>query len=128
MNQLTIIGNLVRDPETRTTQSGVTACAFSVAVNRKVNGEDKADFFRVTAWRQLGETCGKYLSKGRKVCVVGPVALSTYTGQDGQMRASMEITAEKVEFLSLKEEAKQEQKPGDVQVFIPVNDESQLPF
>ena len=105
MNKLTIIGNLSRDPESRVTPSGISVCTFSMAVNRKrtQEGQPEADFFRVTAWRQLGENCAKYLAKGRKVCVVGPVSVSTYTGQDGKTRASMEVTAEDVEFLSSKD-------------------------
>ena len=77
-----------------------------MAVNRRrtQDGQPEADFFRVTAWRGLAETCGKYLDKGRKVCVVGPVSVNTYTGNDGQTRASMEVTAEDVEFLSAKGE------------------------
>lgn len=103
MNKLTIIGNLTRDPELRTTQSGISVCSFTVAVNRRrtqQNQQPEADFFRVSAWRQLGENCGKWLIKGKKVCVVGPVSVSTYQGNDGVTRAQMEITAEDVEFLS----------------------------
>ena len=104
MNKLTIIGNLTRDPEVRTTSGGVNVCSFSVAVNRrKKNEEQEADFFRVTAWRGLADICGKYLSKGKKVCVVGPVSLSTYTGNDGSTKASLEVTADDVEFLSQKD-------------------------
>ena len=108
MNKLTIIGNLTRDPETRTTASGITVCSFSVAVNRRRGNQQgeqpQADFFRVSAWRQLGENCQKYLAKGRKVCVVGSVTVQTYQGSDGQTRASMEVTAEDVEFLSARNE------------------------
>ena len=107
MNKLTIIGCLTRDPEQRITQSGVTVCTFSLAVNRrkKQEGQQEADYFRVTAWRALGENCAKYLSKGRKVCVVGPVSCRTYTGSDGITRASLEVTADDVEFLTPKNEA-----------------------
>ena len=88
MNKLTIIGNLTRDPELRTTSAGVNVCDFTVAVNRRQrrdaqNGQPEADFFRVSAWRERGELCAKYLAKGRKVCVVGPVSVRTYTGNDG---------------------------------------------
>ena len=106
MNRLTIIGNLTHDPELRTTPSGDSVCSFSVAVNRRQrrdaqnNGQPEADFFRVTAWRERGELCAKYLAKGRKVCVIGPVSVRTYTGSDGQTRASLEVTADEVEFLS----------------------------
>ena len=105
MNKLTIIGNLTRDPELRTTSSGVNVCDFTVAVNRRQrkdaqSGQPDADFFRVTAWRQLADLCARYLSKGRKVCVVGPVSVHTFTGNDGNTRASLEVTADDVEFLS----------------------------
>ena len=105
MNKLTIIGNLTRDPELRTTSAGISVCDFTVAVNRRVrrdaqNAQPEADFFRVSAWRQLGENCAKFLAKGRKVAVVGPVSVRTFTGNDGTTRASLEVTADEVEFLS----------------------------
>ena len=102
MNKLTIIGNLTKDPELRTTSSGVNVCTFTVAVNRKKREgqEQDADFFRVTAWRERGDICAKFLQRGKKVCVVGPVSVSTYTGNDGTTRANLEVTADDVEFLS----------------------------
>ena len=103
MNKLTIIGNLTRDPELRTTQSGVSVCTFTVAVNRRKTQnqqQPEADFFRVSAWRELGENCGKWLIKGKKVAVVGPVSVSTYQGKDGKTYANLEVTAQDVEFLS----------------------------
>lgn len=108
MNKLVIIGNICRAPELRQTQSGLSVCTFTVAVNRRRqtnNDQQEADYFRVTAWRQLGENCAKYLTKGRKVCVIGPVSISTYTGNDGKTRAQMEVTADDVEFLTPKENA-----------------------
>ena len=112
MNQLTIIGNLTRDPELRTTPNGINVCTFSVAVNRKIrrDNEPEADYFEVTAWRERGENCAKYLSKGRKVCVVGAVSVSTYTANDGTTRAKMKVTADEIEFLSPKDGAKEEMK------------------
>jgi single-strand DNA-binding protein len=107
MNSLHIIGNLTRDPETRTTPSGSTVCSFTVAVNRrkKVQGQPEADFFRVSAWNKLGENCQKYLAKGRKVSVVGSVTVHAYSMQDGKPGASLEVMANDVEFLSSKGEA-----------------------
>ena len=109
MNKVFLIGNLTRDPELRTTQTGVSVCSFTIAVNRRrpsnaEAGQPEADFFRVTAWRQLGEICAKYLAKGRKVSVVGSVSASAYTGSDGQARASLEVQADDVEFLTPKGE------------------------
>ena len=107
MNKLTIIGNLTRDPELRTTSTGINVCDFTVAVNKRQSAEQKqqgvqpeADFFRVSAWRALGENCQKFLAKGRKVAVVGSVSVRTYTGNDGVTRANLEVNADDVEFLS----------------------------
>ena len=110
MNKLTIIGNLTRDPETRVTQSGSSVCSFTVAVNRR-GQDDKTDFFRVSAWNKTGETCQKYLAKGRKVAVTGPVSVSTYTGQDGKTYANLEVMAQDVEFLTPRAE-QTEQAPA----------------
>lgn len=108
MEKVMIIGNLCRDPELRTTTTGLSVCSFTVAVNqrpsksqREAGQEPPAKFFRVTAWRELGENCAKYLAKGRKVYVEGTIGASAYTGQeDGKPHASLEMTANEVEFLS----------------------------
>lgn len=102
MNQHTIIGNLVRDPETGTTQGGVNWCRFTVAVRKKrpKEGEKDADYIQVTAWRGLGDTCAKYLAKGRKVCVIGEPKAGAWIGRDGSAKGQIEITADEVEFLS----------------------------
>lgn len=65
----------------------------------------------MSAWRELGENCAKWLIKGRKVCVVGPVSVSTYTGQNGQNYANLEVLAQDVEFLSPAGERPQEAAP-----------------
>lgn len=106
MNKLTIIGNLCNDPELRTTTTGVNVCQFTVAVNRRKMGdkEPEADYFRVSAWRGLADVCAKYLAKGRKVAIVGSVSLHTYETQNGKHGASMEVTADDIEFLSPKAE------------------------
>ncbi len=118
MNKVFLIGNLTRDPEMRTTQSGVSLCSFTIAVNRRRGnnaeaGQPEADFFRITAWRQLGDICGRYLAKGRKVAITGTVSASAYVGQDGQARASLEVQADDVEFLTPKGEA------GDAGAYAP---------
>lgn len=105
MNKVFLIGNLTRDPELRTTASGASVCTFTLAVNKKrasnaQAGQPEADFFRVTAWRGLGESCARYLAKGRKASVIGSVSCRTYEGNDGKTRASLEIEADDVEFLT----------------------------
>lgn len=108
MNKLMIIGNLTADPQLRTVDTAngqVSVCDFSVAVNRRKQsnqqkGQPEADFFRCTVWRGLADNCAKYLAKGRKVGVVGSVSVRTYTGNDGIVRASLEVNADDVEFLT----------------------------
>ena len=115
MNKLTIIGNLTADPELRTIPSGISVCTFTVAVNRRYSSnkdERQTDFFRVAAWRQLGENCSRYLAKGKKVCVIGEVSARAYEGKDGSMRASLEVTADEVEFLSPRESSGYGQQGG----------------
>lgn len=99
MNKITIIGNLTRDPEVRTTQTGINVCSFSVAVNRKGRSEG-TDYFRVTCWRGLADIAGKYLSKGKKVAVIGQVTIGSYKDRNGEMHHSMEVTADDIELLS----------------------------
>lgn len=102
MNNITIIGNLTKKPELRSTQDGVNVCGFTVAVNRpktKNNQDPGADYFNVNAWRGLGENCARYLDKGRKVAVTGRISLRTWEKED-KHGASLEILANDVEFLS----------------------------
>ena len=105
MNKITLIGNLTRDPEVRATSNGITVCTFTIAVNRRFankDGEKETDFFRINAWRQLGEVCAQYLAKGRKVAVVGELQARTYESKDGETRMSLDVQADEVEFLTPK--------------------------
>ena len=129
MNKITIIGNLTKDPEIRVTQNGSRVCSFTVAVNRrKQEGkEQEADFFRVSAWNALGENCAKYLTKGKKVAVIGNVSLMQWTNKDGKQMAGLDVFANEIEFLSPKEqqEPKTEEAPRMIEVSA---DDEGLPF
>lgn len=102
MNRITIIGRLVCEPEIKTTQSGIFVCKFRVAVNRRFN-KDETDFFFVSAWRELGINCNKYLTKGSKVAITGELQIQNYE-QDGIKKIAVNIQADEVEFLSYQEE------------------------
>lgn len=132
MNKVFIVGNLTRDPELRTVRDGIAVCSFTVAVNRRNRGAEAgqpdADYFRVTAWRGLGENCNRFLAKGKKVSVVGTVSVSTYTANDGSTRASLDVTADDVEFLSPKSESAPVQEKRDPQSGFVQVDEDDLPF
>ena len=131
MQKIFIIGNLTRDPDLRVTRDGIEVCSFTVAVNRRRReGKDpEADYFRVTAWRELGKNCKTYLAKGRKVAVTGAVSVSTYQAQDGTTRASMDVNADEVEFLTPKGEtpAQQHAQPNVPQAVTSAPDRLHLP-
>lgn len=133
MNKITIIGNLTGDPEMRTTTQGTSVCNFTVAVNKKrrKGEEQETDFFRVTAWRELGELCQKWLIKGKKVCVIGEVGATAYISQrTNQARASLEVTAQEVEFLSgnTEHQAPAPAMPKDEQSGMDIVPQDDLPF
>jgi single-strand DNA-binding protein len=106
-----IVGNLGRDPEMRYTPDGTPVTDFSVATNHRWTKADGSQgeetvWFRVTAWRKQAEACNQYLSKGRQVMVEGRLNPDSetggprvWTGNDGQPRASFEVTASTVRFL-----------------------------
>ena len=75
-------------------------CNFDIAVNDRRGGQDNTTYFRISAWDRTGESCQRYLSKGRKVFVAGPLSARTYQANDGTTRVSLEVNANDVEFLS----------------------------
>lgn len=131
MNKIYLIGNLTRDPELRYTQSGIPVCDFGIGVNlRKTStGMQETCYLDVTAWRQLAESCNKYLKKGHKVAVVGYMQFHTYQAKDGTKCISLDVQANEIEFLTPVERAKSDvtEKKGDTQDFTEVEDED-LPF
>ena len=142
-NNAVIIGNITRDLELKTTNSGISYVKFTVAVTRRFgsqqSGEKQTDFIPVTAWRQLAELCARYLRKGSKCCVMGPIHSSNYETADGQKRSSIEITASDVEFLERPMGQGQDMRGGSASLppggepdygagnFVPVDDDD-LPF
>lgn len=143
MNKAILIGNLTRDPEMRTTSSGISVCSFTLAINRRMKnaqGVQEADFISVVCWRQLADLCARYLTKGRKCAVVGTIQTRTYDAKDGTKRYVTEVVADEVEFLgqagapaSGGEMSFSPQEPsgyssgGQDQMFTPVEDDD-LPF
>ena len=104
MNKIFLIGNLTHDPELSETNSGISVCRFSVAVNRRRtgDGEQQTDFFNVTAWRGLAENVARFCKKGNKVAVTGSIQIRQYEDRDGQKRTSVDVNAGEVEFLTPK--------------------------
>jgi len=97
------VGNLTHDPELSQTNSGISVCKFSLAVQRRyqnAEGSRETDFFNIIVWRAQGENCHKYLRKGNKAGVVGSIQNRSYEDKDGNKRYVTEIVADEVEFLT----------------------------
>ena len=106
-NQVTLMGNLTRDPELRSTPNGQSVCSFSLALNRSYKGADgnwqeATDFVDVVAWGPLGERVSQYLTKGRPALVSGRLQSSSWE-KDGQKRTKVEVVANDVTFLGGRE-------------------------
>ena len=108
--QVTIVGRLGGDPVLKYTQDGTPVTSFGVATDKRwkdANGEQqqKTVWFRCTCWRALAETCSQYLSKGKLVLVVGSLSEPrVYQAKDGEHRASLDLRADTVKFLSPRSE------------------------
>ena len=102
MLRLEGIGNLTRDPETRTVQKGENGgkvCNFTVAASVGYGDYKRTEFVRVAAWNGLGETCAKYLRKGSKVFISGIPTVNTYLNNTGEAAGNLELRLEEIEFL-----------------------------
>src|SRR5437868_9042313 len=102
-NQVTLMGNLTRDPELRTTPNGASVCSFSLALNRSYKNADgnwveATDFIDIVAWGPLGERVAQYLTKGRPALVSGRLQSRSWE-QEGQKRSKVEVVAQDVTFL-----------------------------
>lgn len=134
MNKVFLIGNLTRDPELASTNSGVSVCRFSLAVSRNFSnaeGERETDFLNIIVWRNQADNCHKYLKKGSKCAVSGQIQTRTYDAQDGTKRYVTEIVADNVEFLNTKANGDGQEKVTDsnkeVAKLEPIDDDT-LPF
>ena len=104
MNKILIIGNLGSDPEMRYTPNGNPVTSFTVATNRRYrtgDGENReeTEWFRISAWNRLAETCNQYLQRGSKVYVEERLSSRTYVGNDGETRVSLDVNASEVRFI-----------------------------
>lgn len=105
MNKAILIGRLTKDPEMRTTTSGLTFTSFTVAVSRpfaEANGERGTDFLNCVVWRKQAENVAKYCQKGSQVAVEGRIQTRSYDAQDGSKRYVTEIVCDNVTFLGSK--------------------------
>lgn len=105
------IGNLTKDPDVKYTQgqNPKAVCRFSIAINDGYGDKQEVNYINIAAFGKVAETCGKYLSKGKKVCVTGRIKTGSYTSQrTGEKVYTTDIIASSVEFLSPQSEQPQQ--------------------
>ncbi|NLA71439.1 MAG: single-stranded DNA-binding protein [Clostridiaceae bacterium] len=108
MNKAVLMGRLTRDPEIRTTQTGLSVCNFTVACDRRTRAaadgtrQNQADFIPCVAWRQQAEFINRYFSKGDRILVVGSIQPRSWEDQTGQKRYTTEVIIDEVEFCESK--------------------------
>ena len=105
MNQIILIGRLVRDPEIKYSNSGVAVTRFTLAVDRVTKNEEKsADFIDCVTFQKLAEVVANNLGKGRLVAVTGQLQVRSYEGNDGVKRKASAVIVREVKFLDFKKE------------------------
>ena len=140
LNIIVLQGRLVRDPEMRSTQSGVAVASFTLAVDRDFSGRDGAekqtDFIDCTAWRHTAEFVSKYFSKGRMAVVSGRLQIDNYTDNDGNKRKSAKVIADNIYFGDSKKDGATGSQSDETASFAPASagfvpvdvDSGELPF
>lgn len=124
MNKVYLIGNLTRDPDTGETANGIKYARIGIAVSRRYadsDGNIQTDFFNIIAWRGLAENCEKFLSKGKKIAIIGSVLNRTYEDKEGVKRTVTDIIADEIEFLTPIDKPEQKTKKEHEEV-------GELPF
>ena len=104
MNNVSLIGRLTKDPELKTTQSGLSVCRFTVAVDRPYSKENQADFISCIAWRKTAEFIDSYFSKGQRIALTGSIQTGSYTDKDGKTVYTTDINVNNVEFCESKKQ------------------------
>jgi len=108
MNQVILIGRLVKDPELKQTQTNKTYCKFSLAVGRQTK-DAGVDFINCIVWNKQAENLAQYQQKGNRVAVSGSLQINDYTDKNGVKRQSTSVVCFSIEFLSEKKQQQAQQ-------------------
>lgn len=130
-NKVIIVGNITKDIELKTTQSGLSVTTFGIAVNDKQNGKEITNFFNVTCWRSTAEFVARWCKKGDPILVCGKLNNRSWTDNQGNKRTTTEITADEVSFVGRKEKSEEKNEApsyGDTTGFEDLAPEDELPF
>ena len=121
MNSVIIEGNLVEDPEIKTTPNGTSVCQFAIASNRyyKANNETEKEtsFLNVETWAKLAENCASFLKKGRGVRVVGRIKQDRWIDQQGKHNSRVKIVADHIDFMPGKKQTTEKKEEQQEVVF-----------
>lgn len=118
LNKVFLAGNLTRDVELKTLQSGTVVGNFSVAINnRRSDGQDDTVFVEVTCWNKTAENCAKFIGKGSNVFIDGRLDMDTWQGQDGKKNTKLKVTALSVQFVSRRNADEQPQESAPAQPY-----------
>lgn len=132
MNCVQLVGNLTRDPELRQTQSGISACQFTIACQRRFKNKDgnyDADFISCVAWRQTAEFIAKYFKKGSRIGVTGSIQTRSYDAQDNSKRYVTEVVVDAAEFTAPAQGSAAQHAPAPAAgEFTEVDPGDELPF
>ena len=129
LNLVVLKGRLARDPEMKTTQSGISSARFTLAVDRNftdANGNRECDFVNCIAWRNTADFIHKYFAKGQEMCATGSLQVRSYEAQDGTKRTVTEVNVSSVDFCGKKVDRTGDASASDK--FEELPDDDQLPF
>lgn len=131
MNKAVLMGRLVKDPEVRTTQSGMSVANFTLAIDRQYKNSDGSrttDFIPCVAWRQTGEFVYKYFRKGDRLLAEGTIQPSSWIDNDGQKRYKTEVVVDQVHFCESKSSSHQSRETSQTEEYLDDSDDTPLPF
>lgn len=126
MNNVSLIGRLTKDPDLKTTQSGLSVCRFTVAVDRPYSKEKQTDFINCIAWRQTADFIWKYFAKGQRIALIGSIQTGSYE-KDGSKVYTTEVNVSNVEFCESKKQSGETVNAAETTEDIPLVDDD-LPF
>lgn len=125
------LGRLTRDPELKTTGSGVAVANFALAIDRdykKQDGEREADFIEIICWRQRADFARRYLQKGRLICVSGRLEQNRWVDDQGNNRSTWRVNAQDIYFADSKRDGSSAPSAPAQDQFQELTDEEELPF
>lgn len=131
MNKAILMGRLTKEPELKSTQNGISRCAFTLAVDRRfknADGERETDFINCTAWRTTAEFITNYFRKGQRIAVVGSIQVRSYETDAGERRYITEVIADEAYFADGYQEGNQGQNNASGSDYFDAEDDDDLPF